>query len=401
MNIRPSTSNERRQVFNEILVASTSKISQIETGSVLEGVGHGIGKLSGKLEIDVMLALSQLYPDLAFGEQLDQCAENFSIAPRLGELGSSTYVRLTATPGTTYLASTHIPSSTDGIVFNLANNVTIGSMGFAYVKVDSVETGSNTNVDPLTISKISPAPAGHQNIINEYKATGGQDIESDELFRKRIKDGANILARSTISMLEQIFISINPKVLRVFHNGTSATGKVIFGVATVNGSTLNGTELKSLLEGAASYFSLKRHQEYGNFHHTVELRNVEYLPIDISFRCKLVDNANPDQTRREIQNNISRYIDHRFFDATRHFIDWTVLYNIVKNAIGMEYLPDKYFYPRVDRVITTNIFPRVRSFLMRDLEGNIMASNDLSLSSVYYPNMIDAKYLAALSEMPA
>src|ERR1700744_5721149 len=168
LNIRPSTSVERKLIFLEALLNGTDKVSKVSDGSVLSDIADGVSKISGKSEKDVILAVSQLFPDSAFDTQLDEVAANFGIAPRFGALGSSTYVRLTANPGTIYLANTNVPSSTDGITFQLSNDVTIGDMGFAYAQVVSVSTGLNTNVNPLTISKISPQPSGHINIVNEY-----------------------------------------------------------------------------------------------------------------------------------------------------------------------------------------------------------------------------------------
>lgn len=392
LNIRPSTSIERKLIFLEALLNGTNKVSKIGAGSVLDGVADGVSKIAGKAEKDVILAVSQLFPDTAFGDQLDQVALNFGVAPRFTSLGSSTYVKLTATPGTIYLAGTHIPSSTDDIVFNFANDVTIGVLGFAYVLVESVPTGLNANVDPLTISNLSPQPAGHINIVNEYKATGGQDEESDELFRIRIKDGANILARGTLSMLEQLFMAINPKVLRVFHQGTSVGGKVVLTVATVNGSRLSPTELSDLLTTSAEFFSLTEYSPFGTSYYGIELRNVEYQPIDISFRCQLAAGADSDQVRKDIQVAMSKYLDFRYFDASRNAVEWINLYEIVKNANGMEYVPDQYFYPRVDLGISTYVLPRIRSFLMLNLDGSVISNFTGTLSPVYYPNIVDESY---------
>lgn len=396
LNIRPSTSQERKLIFLEALLNGTNKVSKIGAGSVLDGVADGIAKVAGKAEKDVMLAVSQLFPDTAFDEQLDASAENFGIAPRFEDLGSSTYVRLTAAPGTIYVASTHVPSSTDGIIFQFANNVTIGTMGFAYALVNSVSTGENTNVDPLTISKLSPAPAGHLNIVNEYKATGGRDVEDDQTFRVRQKDGANILAKGILSMLEQLFMAINPKVLRVFHQGTSITGKVILTIATQNGSSLSNTELSNLLSGASEFFSLTEYSPFGTSFYGIELRNATNKYIDMSFRCELMDDADPDQVRKDIQVAASKYIDPRFFNASTDAVEWINLYEIVKNTNGMKNLPDQYFYPRTDLAIDTYQLPRMRSFLMCNLDGTVISNLTGTLSPVFYPNIIDDSYIATI-----
>jgi len=74
LNIRPSTSQERKAIFLQSLLNGTNKVSKVSSGSVLDGVADGVAKVAGKAEKDVILAVSQLFPDTAFSDQLDQVA---------------------------------------------------------------------------------------------------------------------------------------------------------------------------------------------------------------------------------------------------------------------------------------------------------------------------------------
>ena len=115
-------------------------------------------------------------------------------------------------------------TSTSGITFSLEEDVVIGINGYAYAKVRCNQEGLDTNVDPLSINKVSPIPTGHLTCTNEYRATGGRDEEDDDLFRQRIKDSINQLARTTLSYLEQVFMKINPNVWRIHKGGIDAVG---------------------------------------------------------------------------------------------------------------------------------------------------------------------------------
>lgn len=390
--LKPSTSKERRLLFIETLLGITDAVSKVAPNSVLSGVAGGVSKIAGKAEKDIILGISLLYPDHASGSDLDQVALNFGISPRQGAQGSSTYVRITADPGTQYLQNTHYFLAGNGTVFELEDDFTMNAFGYDYVKVRSTSQGSDTNVDPLTISKVTPAPNGHKNVVNETIAIGGRDVESDELFRIRIKDGANIMARGTLAMLEQVFISINSKVLKIFHDGTDTDGKVVIAILTQNGSDLSPTELDNLLTGASKYFTLSEYKPFGSNFYGVRLKNVDYDPFDMSFRCSLDNNADPDEVRKSIQVGVSKYVDFRFFDATRDKVEWDNLLQIVKNTKGMKYVPDQYFVPRADISVAVNKFPRLRGFLMLDLDGNIIANFSGTLSPVYYPNKPDFSY---------
>jgi hypothetical protein len=391
LNIKPSTSQERKLLITETILNNTDEVSKISDEAVLSGIAAGISKVSAKAEKDIILAVSQLFPDTAFGDQLDQVAQNFGIAPRFGALGSSVYVRIVGAAGTQYLANTVQFRSTDGIRFTLDQDFTIPSFGFGYAKLSSIETGAKSKVDPLTITQVSPAPNGHLYVINEYMADGGRDAESDETFRIRIKDGANILARGTLAMLEQLFIGENSKVLKVYNQGHDLNGKVVISVHTVNGSDLTQTELDDLLDVAADYVNLNDLKPYGSNYIGLKLVNVTYGHVDMSFRCKLKANANPDEVRKKIQVNVSKYLDPRFFDPTKQKVEWDNLLEICKNIEGMDYVPDQYFYPRTD-ISFQNVIPRLRGFLMLDLNGAVIANFQGTLSPEFFPNEADFSY---------
>jgi len=399
LDIKPSTSVERRLLFLETLINTTDKVTKVSDNSVLSGIATGISKVVGKSEKDIILALSQLFPDTAFGSQLDQVAANFGVAPRMGSLGSTTYVRVMANPGTAYSASMHYPISTAGIRFEFEEDFTVGAAGFTYARVRSIEKGAATNVEALSISRLTPAPAGHLNIVNESRAEFGRDVEPDEFFRIRIKNGSNILARGTLAMMEQLFIAINPKVLRVFHYGNSNSGKVVLGIVTQDGSILTSTELDSLLKGSADYFSLTEYRPFGTEYYGIELRNVTYAPVDVCFRAELDRSVNPDDIRKAIQIAISKYLDFRYFDPSSMKVEWDNLLEIVKNTLGIKYVPDQYFYPRTDLSVDQFALPRLRGFLMLDLEGKIISNFSGTLSPLYYPNVIDHDYMSTILDL--
>src|ERR1035437_343759 len=230
--IVPESIEELKELFVKILLSRTDNVTKISYGSVLSGVAYGVSKLSQKALKDIALAQAHLYPDSSYGQYLDNIANIFGISARFGVLGSSTYVRLVGTPGTVYIAGTHFFQGSNGVIFTLSANSTIGLDGFTYAKVQSTSTGLSTKVDGLTINKVNPIPLGHNYVINEFAATGGRDIEDDDMFRDRIKNSINLMARGTLAYLQQVFMKINPKVLRVFNYGSNVLGAIKLGIAT-------------------------------------------------------------------------------------------------------------------------------------------------------------------------
>lgn len=392
LNISPSTSEERKQLFTEILLNKTNKINKITDNSVTGGVGYGIAKVSGKAEKDIVLALGKLYPDTAFGSQLDQVLQDQGLAERFTASQSSTYVKVVGDVGTTYIAGTHTFTSVDGIQFDIEEGTVLGDEQFDYIKVRSVDSGLKTNVKPATINKITPIPTGHKFCVNEYQASGGRDLEDDQLVRPRIKEGPNILAKSTISLIEQAFMKINSNVLKCIYQGINANGQLKIAIVTQNGIDLNSSELNTLIVRGEQFFGLSELRPFGRRSFGIQLVNIQWQTFDVSFRCELLGSAIPDNVRIDIQTKISKYIDFRYFKSGVDKIEWDNLLEIVKNTKGIKYIPDEYFYPRSDIPTDPNKLPRLRGFLMLDLKGTVINTQTGTLNPVYYPQVADFSY---------
>jgi hypothetical protein len=397
--IKPSTSVFRRLLFLETFFNLQSKVTKASDDSVISGVAGGVARIAGKAEKDVFLALSSLFPELAYGSQLDQVAANNGIAPRFTQIGSTTYVRITANPGTVYQAGVHNFVAQNGIQFALLNDITITDFGFGYAKVVATTTGDITNVDAYTISQVSPQPNGHVSCLNEVSATGGFDNETDDTFKVRIQNGANILARNTLASLEQVLILLDNRVLRIYHQGINDLGQVVIAIATQNGVDFSSNELKTLLDGASGFFTLSDYKPYNKGFYGVIFQNIEYQPIDVSFRVSLDGTRNVDDVRRDIQIQMSKALDYRFFDPSQMAVEWDNLLDVVKTTLGVKYVPDQYFSPRVDIAIDLNKLPRMRSFVMADLNGTVLSSSNGVLNPIYYPNTIDFDYVSILRQL--
>ena len=385
MITRLVTIGELKAIFLELLLNHTDKVSKVSQDSVLNGIAFGVAKIGQRALKDIALAESHQFPDSAFGVHLDKVADNYGVAARFGSSESSTYVRLVADPGTIYQTGVHTFTGSHGTIFDLEADITIGINGFEYTKIRSQDVGEKTNVDPLSINVVSPEPVGHEFVINEYQATGGRDAEQDDVFRKRIKEGSNILARNTLAYLTQVFIKFNNNILDVYYQGINDKGQVVIAILTQNGINLNQAELDLLTDSGEKFFSLTDLRPRGTKAINIELKNVEYQVFDIDFRAELFQDANPDTVRKDIQVKISKELDFRFWKVSDK-VEWDNLLQIVKGVEGVRYVADKFFIPSSDIVVDKNKAPRLRGFLMRNLDGGIISDLAGNLSPVFYPN---------------
>jgi len=387
METKVLTISRLKELITEIFYDKQDKVTKVTDNSAINAIFYGTAKVGQKALVDIANVEGQLFPEFATGSLLDNVANRLGVPARFSASGSSTFVRLVGAAGTQYLAATNTFTSTGGVVFELAQNITIPIDGYIYANVNSGDVGKKTNVDPHTITAVTPAPTGHNYVINEFQAIGGADAENDDLFRQRIINYPNLLSESTLEKLNQVFISINNNVLRTIYQGLSTTGKNRLGILTQDGSELSNSELDALLDGVQKFIAVTDLRKFGNNIIGIQLENISFYPIDVDFRIDLVQNTDPDQFRIDVQTKFAREVDYRFWNDG-DIVQWDDLLQVVKDAQGARSVPDKRFFPQSDVEIPVGQFPRFRSFIMRDLEGTILVDQSGNLDPVFFSNTI-------------
>lgn len=376
-----------KNLWSELFLNKTDKVSDISDNSVLNATAFANSKVAQKAIKDIAIVETQLFPETAQGEYLDRAANLFGVSPRRGAIGSSTYVKLIADEGVQYLVGVHEFVNTNGLRFELEKNIEIGSNGYGYAKIRSVDTGRKTNVESNSIINVSPIPTGHVAVTNEYYAIGGIDSETDEVFRLRIKNNLNILSVGTIEYFTQLMQKYDDRVLRVVNLGIDEDGKRSLAILTQNGVDLLDSELEELLDNTKKFFPVTDLNRFGD---TIGIKYVNptwYFvggEDGIDFRVQIRDNYNPDTVRRDIQISLTKYLDFRFWKYGKR-IEWDDLLQIVKETNGVRYVPDAWFKPKTDELVPINRFPRVKNFIMRDISDNIIFDSGGNLSPVFYP----------------
>lgn len=384
-----------KQMFVEILLNKTDKISDISNESVLNGIAYGCSKLAQRLLVNQGVVEGHLFPDTAYGDYLDNIAASRGIAPRFTSFGSTTYVRVQAAIGTTYSSGTTFISS-NGIQFISTSNYTVGRDGYGYIKVNSVQGGAASNVDALTINTISNPPVGHIACTNEYAATGGRDNESDDDFRIRIKASANQLARNTMAYLEQIFMKINSKVLRLHRGGVDENGRICLIVVSINGQDFTTAEFDEILSQSEEFLSLNELSRQTVSGFPISLVNPNWYPIDIDFRCDIDPAYDQASVRRNMQIAVSKLFDYRYWN-TNGKVEWENILYAIRNTDGVRYVSDAFFLPKSDINMTNYRLPRVRGFIVRDMDGGVLSDNysitsQFDYTDYFFPNSPDANF---------
>lgn len=375
---RITSVSEWKQMFIEILINNTSKVSKVSDESVLNAIAYGVAKIAQKQNKDAAILESQIFPEFATGDYLDTAAFRIAGLVRLSAANSSTFIRVKATQGTTYIQGVNNFVSKSGVQFEVTSNVVIGSLGYGYIPIRSINVGENTNVSAQTITTVTPSPVGHISCLNEYAAIGGRDTEDDESFKLRVLSLPNIVAKGTLSNVLEILRKYNPNILRLFKYGF-IDGKIILSLVTENGVFLTQSELDSLIEDAYDYLPITvTNEEVG-----IKLENVEWKYIDLDFRIDYSDTYSLSEIRQNIQINITKYLDFRYWIEGSK-VQWDDILETVRRAQGVKYVPDEYFSPRQDISTYKGQLPRIRGFVLRDMLGNILFDSGVALTPVFY-----------------
>lgn len=382
-----ATITNLKNLFIEMFLDKTAKVSNVADGSVVNATAFGVAKVAQKAMKDIAIKEAQIFPDTATGVYLDKAAALYGVSPRKGALGSSTYIRVSANPGTVYDTSVTFVNK-NGIRFQVDEALTVGENGYGYVKVRSINAGYSTNVPPNSITNVSPQPQGHIECTNEYYAIGGRDSEDDETFRIRIKNNLNILSKNTIEYWTQTLSNIDDRVLKVMSAGLDEKGIYNLYVVSQNGIFFTEEELDTLLESAQGYFGISELNIEGKVV-GIGIKNIDWFYVGsergLDFRVQLQPDYDVSTVRQNIQVNLTKYLDFRFWTPGK-IVEWDDLLDIVKKTDGVKYVPDEYFFPYYDQQVPANQLPRIRGFVMRDQDGNILYDSDSNLSPLFYPS---------------
>lgn len=382
-----ATITNLKNLFIEMFLDKTAKVSNVADGSVVNATAFGVAKVAQKAMKDIAIKEAQIFPDTATGAYLDKAAALYGVSPRKGALGSSTYIRVSADPGTAYDTSVTFVNK-NGIRFQVDEALTVGESGYGYVKVRSINAGYSTNVPPNSITNVSPQPQGHIECTNEYYAIGGRDSEDDETFRIRIKNNLNILSKNTIEYWTQTLSNIDDRVLKVMSAGLDEKGVYNLYIVSQNGIFFTEEELDTLLESAQGYFGISELNIEGKAV-GIGIKNIDWFYVGsergLDFRVQLQPDYDVATVRQNIQVNLTKYLDFRFWTPGK-IVEWDDLLDIVKKTDGVKYVPDEYFFPYYDQQVPANQLPRIRGFVMRDQDGNILYDSDSNLSPLFYPS---------------
>lgn len=206
-------------ILNRLInrVVARSELTGVEAGgqlhTILSGVAHELDGLNFN-----MTSLQDIWSiDTATGRDLDERALDYPTD------SASTLLRLEATQaagnvvfsrsGTSGLVSipvstvVRVPDGGPAYTTTAAGSIPDASSSSGSIAIIANDAGTQGNADAGTVTQFQ-AIAGVETVTNPAAITGGQDEETDERFRDRLKTYIRSLARSTPDALLSAVLGI-------------------------------------------------------------------------------------------------------------------------------------------------------------------------------------------------
>lgn len=233
----------------------------------------------------------------------------------------------------------------DGYIFELIEDVvtekqsddTFQGVGI----VQAQDTGANTNVLPNTITIVSDPDENILSVTNPEKASGGQDYEADESYRKRIIQSMSATPGPTLSGIKSALLALSGvREVGIVENPTGTADEYGNPPYSVHIYVLGGDNdeiAKTLANNIAAGISLTGSKVYnvkdkmGN-QSEIKFDNATDKQIYIKVNLSTTNEFNSDDVEN-IKDDLVSEINGLQMSSTVHL---TKLYPIIYNYDGIE-----------------------------------------------------------------
>lgn len=360
--------NEIEQSIINTITSLTSSITYFGKGGVIRSIIAAVSGVMHELFYDINRAKRSLFASTAKDTDLDTLARDFNME-RLGASYASAVLIFSGTASTSVPAGTQI-QSTDGIIFETLEAITLGDANSGYdfypseslgdkVEAKATTIGAVGNVKANTINTLSAPISGVDYVTNPSPAIGGADTESDNDFRVRISQRIDLLNLGTLAFFEAIAKEINPEVLRVYACRGESEREIAIYVATRSGTNLTYAEKLYLAESLRTYCPILT---------MPVIYDLPFTDIDISIKAKFDDGYTIDDVFNYLVINLAEYIDWSRADFGEE-IEYKKILEIAQATEGIKDIDLTKFSPLSNIQCPKNSIPRLGTVELNDADS--------------------------------
>lgn len=145
-------------------------------------------------------AYSSRYYDMCVGIQLDRHGKNIFLPRILGKF-STTIIQFSTDAEIIIPGNTLIRIRDTDLIFKTISDLSIGSSLMGITQAIAINTGSEYNTNPNTITEMVNTVNGIISLTNTTPATGGDGIENDDIYREALKIAGRSRGGSTVDAI--------------------------------------------------------------------------------------------------------------------------------------------------------------------------------------------------------
>lgn len=244
-----------------------SQLVDVSVGSVLRAVIEANASLALWMQWLIMLVLSLTRASTSNGADLDTWMADFGLArlPGVAATGTVTFARITSGMQAVVPVGATVRSADGTVVAAVVQDTTradwsAGAAGYilaasaasADYPVAATIPGVAGNVLAGSLTQLSTAIPGIDNVSNAHALQGGTDAESDFSFRNRFQMYINSRSRATLAAVAFAVMSVRPGLKFVVVENQDAGGEAHVGHFVVTVDDGSGTPPGSLLAAVYS-----------------------------------------------------------------------------------------------------------------------------------------------------
>ncbi len=267
-------------------VANQTEITVFEPKTAIRGLITAVAGTVREMWNDLYQTKRKIFLNTSSGEDLDELGEARGII-RLSAAKASVLIRFAGTSGTVIPAGSIVTNPSSGTSYETKTEITLGRNNSSLFTNSSIAdvvwaeclaagTIGNSQVNTITGK---PAIAGLTSVTNPSPAQGGADIESDGLYRERIRNYISTLNQGTEAAYEAWVRGIDPRVLRVkSKRDRNQYDSILLILVSQSGAPFLAGDLNFIASEV-----MKKHRAYSN----VRCININFTAITVKERVKI------------------------------------------------------------------------------------------------------------------
>lgn len=276
----------------------TNPANKLEGGFSQDIIGSVSYELANIKDTEIDAIPDRAFVETAQGDDLDKVGEDYGI-PRRKDANAIVFLEITGEKGA--IVNGSIKAVYENLIYTVQETKEIDDTGIVLVKAQCETKGTIGNAPANTINKFLTNYAGLISVNNPEAAYDGFDKESDEIYRKRIKDylasDASNANKEQYEAWARSITGVDKAIVKAADEGAGA-GNVAIYISAIEQTV--SSELRQAVFDYIDYIQ--------PINATVIVNSMNYKKIDITAKVVLKEEYTKDNIKSELEAALKPYL---------------------------------------------------------------------------------------------